>query len=157
MKLFRLVSGNHVSALDGEGARLYGGRWNSKGTALIYASSSRALAMAEVLVQLRFEQIPTNYKMLEIEIREPIKLKKVTLGKLPTGWNNVSSYSMATQRIGDLFCSKAEHLLLGVPSAIVKGDWNYLINPHHPDARKIKIVGMDDFPFDGRLFGGKAR
>lgn len=150
MKVFRLTRAKYAETLSGKRASLFGNRWNSKGVEMIYTSESRALAMAELLVHLTLNQIPKDYKMLCIEIPGIVKITTIARKNFPKSWSKFP-HNNHTQRIGDEFIIKNEFCLLKVPSAIVYGDFNYLINPYHKDFRKINITSVSEFPIDKRL------
>lgn len=150
MRVFRLSKKKYANILSGKGASKSGNRWNSKGTEIIYTSESRALAMAEVAVHLTLGTLPSDFAMIEIEIPDSIKIKEIKPKGLPDNWNNHPP-NRSTQKIGDEFIDSDE-CLFKVPSAVVPGDCNILINPHHLDFKKIKIISIVDFPFDKRMF-----
>jgi len=150
MKVFRLSKQKYARDLNGKGAARFGNRWNSKGTEMIYTSESRALAMAEVAVHLTLANIPSDY-MIELEIPETIKISTLQNNKLPIDWNE-NHPGIHTQKIGDEFIDDGNTCVLKVPSAVVKGDFNFLINPHHKDLKKIKIISITNFPFDKQIF-----
>lgn len=150
MKVFRLARKKYKIELSGAGAAKSGNRWNSKGTEMIYCSDSRALAMAEVAVHLPLGLLPHDFVMMEIEIPSIVKSKTIAIAKLPPGWNDFPPVT-ATQKIGDDFIHAGLVCVLKVPSAVVKGDFNYLINTAHQDFKKIKIRSQSEFPFDRRL------
>jgi RES domain-containing protein len=150
MEVFRLTRAKYAKTLSGKGASLFGNRWNSKGVEMIYTSESRSLAMAEVLVHLTLNQIPKDYKMLCIEIPDTIKYKAITQKDLPKTWSKFP-HNKQTQNIGDEFIMSNKFCVLKVPSAIVYGDFNYLINPYHKKFKRITIKSVDDFPIDQRL------
>jgi RES domain-containing protein len=151
MRVFRLSKRKYSKELNGKGAAKSGNRWNSKGTEIIYTAESRALAMAEVAVHLTLATLPSDYVLIEIEIPDNIIIKEIILKELDEDWNNHPPNSN-TQKIGDEFIDSIKECLLKVPSAVVQGDSNYLINPHHTDFKKIKIIEITDFPFDKRIF-----
>jgi RES domain-containing protein len=151
MRVFRLVRKKYGIELSGKGAALSGNRWNSKGTELIYCADSRALAMAEVAVHLSLSILPKDYVMVEIEIPSTISIATLAKDDLPANWSSFP-HVLDTQQIGDAFVANRKDCILKVPSAVVPGDFNFLINPHHPDFSAIRIVGQEDFPFDSRLF-----
>jgi RES domain-containing protein len=152
MQVFRLMRKKYGIELSGKGAALSGNRWNSKGTELIYTSESRALAMAEVAVHLSLSILPKDYVMVQIDIPISVSTASLAIDNLPQSWNSFP-HLLDTQKIGDDFVTARESCVLKVPSAVVLGDFNFLINPHHLDFFAIKIVGQEDFPFDPRLFG----
>ncbi len=151
MKVFRLSRKKYATELSGKGAAKSGNRWNSKGTEIIYTAESRALAMAEVMVHLSLQMLPADYMMLEIEIPDEIGIKEIAIADLEEGWNSHPPRTH-TQRIGDYFIRENEYIILRVPSAVVPGDFNYLINPYHTESKEIKIINSRPFPFDERLF-----
>ncbi len=150
MRVFRLQRGKYKVELSGKGASLSSNRWNSKGVEIIYCSESRALAMAEVAVNLNLAEIPGDFLMLEIEIPDDIAIEIIKKEKLPGKWNSFP-HSPLTQKTGDQFIQRKKHCVLRVPSAVVPGDFNYLINSDHPDFQRIRIVSVEPFPFDDRL------
>lgn len=151
MRVFRLSKKKYSLEFNGKGAAIFGNRWNSKGTEIIYTSQSRALAMAEVAVHLSLATIPCDFVMLEIEIPDTIKIQNLGKIELPANWNGHPPIQH-TQKIGNDFVNFGEHCILKVPSAVVKGDFNFLLNPHHKDIKSIKILEINDFPFDKRIF-----
>ncbi|UAM96881.1 RES family NAD+ phosphorylase [Polaribacter litorisediminis] len=151
MKLFRLSKKKYATAFNGKGAAKSNNRWNSKGTEIIYTAESRALAMAEVAVHLTIATLPKDFVMLTIDVPDEIAIKKIDLKDLNENWNAMLPNSK-TKKIGDLFIDTLEFCVLKVPSAVVKDDFNYLINPYHKQFKKIKIVDVTDFPFDKRMF-----
>lgn len=151
MRVFRLSRRKYAEELNGRGAAKSGNRWNSKGVEIIYTAESRALAMAEVAVHLTLATLPGDYVMIEIEIPDSVKIKELKISKLSDNWN-INPPDTETQKIGNEFIDSKKECVLKVPSAIVKGDFNFLINPHHKDLKKIKIIDISDFPFDKRIF-----
>ncbi len=151
MRVFRLSKEKYSNELSGKGASRSGNRWNSKGTEIVYTSESRALAMAEVAVHLTVATLPSDFVMMEIEIPDSMKIEEINIEDLPGNWN-IHPPVPGTQKIGDKFIDALEQCVLKVPSAVVQGDFNYLLNPHHKDFKKIKIVEITKFPFDKRIF-----
>ncbi|MGB7784572.1 MAG: RES family NAD+ phosphorylase [Salinimicrobium sp.] len=151
MKVYRLSRKKYAEELSGKGAAIVGGRWNSRGTQIIYTAESRALALAEVAVHLTVATLPEDFMMVEIELPDEIEIADLDTEQLPKRWN-VFPYNLATQEFGDEFVRTAEKAVLRVPSAVVPGDFNYLINPKHADFSRIKISKTEAFPLDNRLF-----
>ncbi|WP_162126327.1 RES family NAD+ phosphorylase [Flavobacterium phycosphaerae] len=151
MEVFRLHNAKYPMALSGKGAALTGARWNSKGTEIIYTAHGRCLAMAEVVVHLSLATLPKGFKMISINIPEDIEIYELPTTKLTVGWN-VFPETVDTQAIGDHFIRELKYAVMKVPSAVVKGDFNYLLNPFHPDFNQITISSKEDFPFDKRIF-----
>lgn len=151
MILYRIAKEAYKEDLSGTGAELGGGRWNHKGTAILYTGDSRALCMAEAAVHMPLGIIPPLFYMLCIEIPDPAPVKTIAPSQLPDNWKRFP-YINATQKIGDDFVAEGIFFVLKVPSAVVPGDYNYLINPKHPLAEKIIIKECAPFQFDQRLF-----
>jgi RES domain-containing protein len=151
MKVFRLARRKFSLELNGKGAARFGNRWNSKGIEILYTAESRALAMAEVAVHLTIATLPNDYIMLTIDIPTSVEIEEILDTQLKKGWNSFP-HILETQKIGDQFIDNRNSCVLKVPSAVVKGDFNYLINPNHADFKKIQITEAVNFPFDKRIF-----
>lgn len=151
MKVFRLSRKKYSKNLSGKGASFSSNRWNSKGTEIIYSAESRALALAEVAVHLTLATLPSDYVMIEIDIPDPIHVHVLNEKNLPLDWN-MFPHLVDTQEIGDSFIQDLDYCVMKVPSAVVKGDFNFLINPFHKDFKKIKILHVSAFPIDGRMY-----
>ena len=151
MIVYRLSKQAYINDLSGRGAELNGGRWNSKGTAIVYTSASRALAVLEVAVHTPLGFMPSDYFMATIGLPENSEFLKLDIDQLPEKWNS-NPLIKATQQIGDNFVKANKYLALQVPSATVAGDFNYLLNPLHPNFKSVKIIAADFFEFDSRLF-----
>lgn len=151
MKVFRLCREKYRKDLTGKGAELFGGRWNSKGMPMLYTAQSRALCVVELAVRLPIGILPRDYYILTIGIPDSIPVKELDANSLPVDWKG-HPHHHTTQEIGDNFLNQKRELILKVPSAVVKGDFNFLINPAHSDFDRIEIVGSKPFKFDQRLF-----
>ncbi|WP_114936564.1 RES family NAD+ phosphorylase [Mucilaginibacter endophyticus] len=149
MILYRISKCNYAADLSGTGARLYGGRWNSEGKPMLYLASSRSLAVLEVLVHLDPLTIPGNYCLTEIEVPD-VEIVTVEIEQLPTDWRDISG-PVVLRQLGDAFLKKQKYLLMKVPSSIVPAEYNYLLNPLHPDALTVKLLKREPFSFDRRL------
>jgi RES domain-containing protein len=151
MKVYRLSRSAFANDLSGKGSSLKGARWNSIGIEMIYTSESRALAMAEVMVHISMAMLPHDYRMVILNIPDDLDIQLVSIEELPPNWN-VFPYLSSTQMKGDSFVRENRVPVLRVPSAVVPGDFNLLLNPHHPEFRKITIIQIEKFPFDTRVF-----
>ena len=150
MQLWRLVKTRYAAtAFDGEGARLYGGRWNSPGTRVAYASSNSALAVLEVLVHMRAGSVLPGYSLVRVNVPDPL-VEEIPVSDLPTNWS-VSPVPPEVQSIGDTWARSGRALALTVPSAIVPGSFNVLINPDHPAFAELTVESIEPFSFDHRL------
>jgi len=151
MEAYRLSREKFAATLSGKGAALKGARWNSIGLELLYTASNRSLAMAEVAVHFTLATIPGDYRMITIFIPDDISIQKLNIADLPTNWNTFPHPS-TTQTIGDEFVADNKFCVLQIPSAVTQGDYNLLINPNHQDVKQIKIIAIEKFPFDKRIF-----
>ncbi|MDQ3395469.1 MAG: RES family NAD+ phosphorylase [Bacteroidota bacterium] len=149
MIVFRLSKGKYKDELSGYGASLAGQRWNSKGTEVVYASQSRALANSEVAVHISLGNLPKDYHMVEIEIDDSVEIYEVQISSLPVNWNSIPPIP-ATQHIGDQFVNDNKNAVIKVPSVVVRGEFNIILNPKHKDFKKIKIIRTEPFPIDPR-------
>lgn len=151
MKVFRLCKAKYNGDLSGKGAELFGGRWNNKGVALLYTSDSVSLCTLEVVVHSEQGDVPRNYVLHTLEIPDDLPILEVATENLPLDWRTFP-HSEAARRIGDRFVKEGKAAILKVPSAVVPNDFNYLLNPAHPDFSKIKITKTEVYEFDVRLF-----
>ncbi len=151
MIVFRLSKSKFCKDLSGKGAESAGGRWNSKGTPMVYTGMSRALCTTEIAVHTPLGNVPKDYTLLNIELPLRFSLFKLEETKLPKDWKSFP-HPNSTQLLGDKFISEGKYLVMQVPSVIVQGEFNYLINPNHKDMKKVKIVKVEEFVFDKRLF-----
>ncbi|RYZ22579.1 MAG: RES domain-containing protein, partial [Chitinophagaceae bacterium] len=124
---------------------------NSPGVQMLYTAANRSLAMAEVAVHLTLATLPPDFVMLTINIPDNARITKILPSSLPPNWNVFPPHA-STQQIGDDFIRENKYLLLRVPSAVTKGDFNYLVNTAHPDFEKLKVTSVEKFPFDIRIF-----
>lgn len=136
------------AAWDGEGARKAGGRWNAPGVAVVYASGSLSLALVEVLVHLSSEILPA-YSAVPIEFDESL-VTAIAAAHMPKSWKD-SPPPAATQAIGSEWVAAARSAVLRVPSVVVPGEFNFLLNPAHRDFARVRIGAPMAFPFDPRL------
>ncbi|HXT12304.1 MAG TPA: RES family NAD+ phosphorylase [Candidatus Angelobacter sp.] len=138
------------TAFDGEGARLYGGRWNSKGVSMVYASLHLSLAALEIRVHIEATSKRKNYSCIAFHFDKTI-MRVLTARDLPKNWQHEPSIPSA-KRIGDSWVESKASVILGVPSVVVPEELNLLINPKHPDFKKIQMDKPTSFVFDDRLF-----
>lgn len=148
---WRIVPSHRVDgAFDGEGARIYGGRWNSVGIAMAYASEHQSLAALEVRVHIEKTSMRKSYKCIAVHFDERL-MQTLPLAALPKEWRQEPP-PPAAQRIGDDWIRSGRSVVLAVPSAIIPDELTYLINPKHPEFGKLKFERPKDFTFDQRLF-----
>lgn len=149
MEVFRLSSAKYANDLSGTGAKIHGGRWNRKGDAVLYTAGTRALALVEVLVHTTNAFLPLNYRLITIYIPDD-SILMIPTKSLPDDWNNIEP-SDSTTKISTSWLSANEYLTMRVPSVVVEGEYNFLINPAHPDFSKVKVLRNEAFNFDNRL------
>jgi len=150
MLVYRIATSTHVNDLSGEGARLHGGRWNHRGTAVIYTSETRSLATVELLVHVSLSFAPTDLKMATIEVPDEPAPEVVDVAALPPNWRGFPAPPELAD-LGTSWVRSGRSLLLRVPSAVVEHEHNILINPAHPDIARIALAGVEDFLLDRRL------
>lgn len=151
MRAWRLTRAAHQQ-LDGEGARLYGGRWNSEGVAVVYLSSSLSLAALEYLAHIDIEDVPSDLVAMEIELPDDVSILEVDPATLPSDWARVPDHPACVDA-GDAWVAEGQSLVLRVPSAIIPIESNLLLNPRHSEAGTARIARTVSFSFDRRLLG----
>lgn len=150
MVVWRIVKAAHASSpLSGEGARLVGGRWNSRGVAVVYASSTLALAALEAYVHVDIDLEPLDRVAVALEIPPGLKVERLSARKLPSDWARYPAPE-SLRAFGDAWAQRAGSAALRVPSAIVPEEDNFLLNPAHPDLAKVRAVRQRPFRFDPR-------
>ncbi len=137
------------NAFDGRGARLLGGRWNSRGIAIVYTSSTASLAALEVLVHLSPEEDLRDFVIFACSFDESL-IEEIDRKVLPRDWKQYPPPE-ALQRIGDRWALDGTSAVLRVPSVIIDSEFNYLLNPAHRDFAKIQIAAPAPFSLDMRL------
>ena len=147
---WRIVPADQAqSAFEGEGARRFGGRWNSPGVAVVYASENKALAALEVRVHIDTTRKIKLYRCFSFEFDASL-LRELPESSLPKNWR-MEPPPPAIQQIGDEWVKSGQSAILAVPSVIIPEEKNLLLNPKHPEFRKIKIHKPTKFAFDVRL------
>jgi RES domain-containing protein len=151
MHLWRICRKLHAAgAFSGEGARLYGGRWNSQGVRVVYTSPSLALAAIETFVHLEPNLRPDDLVSIRAQLPDDIQTEHLDPKSLPRRWYESRDESLKT--FGDRWIRARTTIALHVPSAAIRGEWNVLLNPAHSDFRKLKIEKPRPFEFDLRMF-----
>ena len=151
MQFWRICRRHYAAeAAGGEGARLYGGRWNSRGVRVVYASTSLALAAIETFVNLEPNLRPKDLVSIEGKIPDAIQIGRLEFKSLPAHWYETRDESL--HRFGDEWILASRSVALLVPSAAIQGEWNVLLNPSHADFSKIRFREPVPFVFDMRMF-----
>lgn len=137
------------SAFSGFGAKEYGGRWNSKGTPVVYLAANQAQAILEVVVHLESESQLHNFSLFEVTFDDSHVIA-LPQESWPEDWKDDPAPASA-KSIGDQWVVNNESLILQVPSSIVGDTPNYIINPYHADLRQLSISGPIPYPIDPRI------
>ena len=151
MIVYRLCKKKHRNDLSGREAELGGGRWNSKGMAILYTSENRALCTAEIAVHTPLGIVPSEYYLITLELPKKTIIHQVFVKDLPKNWKKFP-HIPETKTIGDDFIQENKYLVLKTPSAVIQEEYNYLINQNYRDFDKVKIKNIEPFEFDLRLF-----
>jgi RES domain-containing protein len=150
IRAWRIVKTRYsADAFSGEGARLYGGRWNSAGIAIVYTAGSKSLATLELLVHLDNTSVLPSFSICPVDFDDSL-VELIDPVTLPRDWRQAAS-PLSLQAVGDDWISRGSSVVLRVPSAVIESEYNYLINPVHIDFKKLVIGSMEVFILDPRL------
>ena len=151
MRIWRICRARFAAeAFSGHGARRFGGRWNSPGVPMVYASSSLALAAIELFVHLEPNQQPDDLVAISATLPESEPAQRLEPEHLPPAWWTDDFDPL--RAIGDKWIQERRSLAIEVPSAALRMEWNVLLNPEHPAISHIRIEKPQPFHFDGRMF-----
>ncbi len=149
---WRIVKENRAAeAFTGKGARQYGGRWNRRGSALVYAADTLSLAALEYFVHLGPAMAGIQLVSFRVEIPKRVAIEVVEPTALPAGWR-VEPPLIVTRQLGSDWAASGSSTVLRVPSALIPAQHNLLLNPSHPDFVKLKIFDPEPFRFDSRMW-----
>ena len=152
MRLWRIVKAKYArDALDAEGARRYGGRWNERGIPVVYLSETLSLAILEIFVHLGASDSRIPYSAIPVDVPEGISIDVLPDDQLPPNWK-IEPPPRETKRIGTAWAKSNSALLLSVPSVIVATERNFLVNPNHSDFARLLVGRPIPFGFDGRMW-----
>lgn len=151
--LYRIAKTKYIKDLSGEGAKLYGGRWNPKGYPALYTTDSTALATLETLVHHRNSTVPKNRSIITLELSEQFEITTINKKDLSERWW-IYPASSELSKLGQQWLETNKTVVMSVPSAIIyEGEGrNYILNPRHPGYAQLKIVDISDYNYDIRLF-----
>jgi len=155
MKVWRICRLPYADeGFSGEGARRFGGRWNSRGVRMVYASTSLSLAAIELFVHLEPGLAPSDLVYLSAELPEGEPARTIHSPQLPADWwtDNAAAGTSGARELGDAWIREHSSLALMVPSVPIRAEWNVLLNPVHPCASELKIEPRELFVFDARMF-----
>jgi len=152
MQVYRITREEYRDDLSGYGAKLYGGRWNEKGTAVLYTCENKALTVLELLVHTPKQFKPPKYVILTIEIPDVIvgQIKNYQEKDLPKGWSNPLA-TKHTQAWGMDKLLGENQLGFIIPSVILKSEKNIVLNPLHKDYKQVRIIDQENLLIDERL------
>ena len=148
MNVFRLGQQPHIASTAGLGGLYSEGRWHKLGSPVLYTSAHLSLAKLEVLANA--PALPEGYFALTLEIPDTASIKCLEVSGLPSGWKEMP-YSSATMQLGETWLREGRFWLLRVPSAQSPTEYNYLLNPLHPEHKTLRVVSLEPHPFDTRL------
>lgn len=152
---YRIVQPRWVAtAMTGEGARLYGGRWNPPGVPAVYLAESRALAALEIVVHAPREVLALDWSVMEVEVPDH-EIECIDPSVLPEDWRNLPS-SPGARRMGERWLNGKSRLALKLPSVILPEECSLLLNPLHPESTRLRVSRISGFRFDARLFTSPA-
>ncbi len=147
MEVYRIALAKFSTELRASGRAA---RWNTNDVQLIYTASSRSLACLENVVHRNQLGLSGLFRLMTIEIPDTVQIRTINLSGLEDDWKNFDNMYL-TQKIGDIWVSTMETVVLRVPSSIIEMEYNYLINPLHPDFKRIKLLQIEPFVFDERI------
>jgi RES domain-containing protein len=150
MQVWRLFPGRfRASAFSGVGGLYAAGRWNHQGTLMVYTATSRALAALEFFVNLEPNEAPDDLLLAEAAVPDEM-VEQLDLRRLPSNWRELNN--PVCRDLGSEWAASSRSTALQVPSAVVEGDWNVLLNPMHPDFGRIQLAEPRPFHYDERMF-----
>jgi RES domain-containing protein len=151
MEIYRITQKEYAEDLSGNGARLFGGRWNSEGFFALYTSSSRSLALLETLAHTPAKMLDVKvYHLITLSVPDNILTQKISVKNLLAGWNAPDTRPF-TKKMGDIFLYDKKNLLLEVPSVMIPEETNYVLNPLHRDMKQVKLINKRRIYFDKRI------
>ena len=152
LSLWRISKRKYVAtAFSGEGARRVGGRWNSRGQGMVYTSGTLSLAALEVFVHMEVEDVATMLAWIRLDVPTEVKIEYLEVAQLPPDWRNIPAPAVLAI-MGDNWFRSGATAILAVPSVVIPLEFNYLINPSHPDFVKLAVESPQPFELDPRLW-----
>jgi RES domain-containing protein len=152
LSLWRISKRKYAdTAFSGEGARRVGGRWNSRGQGMVYASGTLSLAALEVFVHMEVEDVATMLAYIRVDVPAQVKIEYLEVAQLPPDWRNIPAPAILAT-IGDRWFKSSSTAILAVPSVVIPMEFNYLINPLHPDFMRLTVKTPQSFELDPRLW-----
>jgi len=149
MILFRIGKTKYAKDLSGDGAKLYGGRWNHEGIPCIYTAATRSLSLLEYTVHVSLDTAPPDLSFSSFEVPSD-SIKKIKIDEMPANWKEWP-HPKQTRDFGTSLLVGKKYLILKIPSAIIPDEFNYIINTTHARMNEVKIIEVRPFIFDTRL------
>lgn len=151
MELYRITQEIYCDDLTGNGAKIFGGRWNSEGLQALYTASSRSLALLETLAHTPAKILQLkSYILVTLFVPDTVPSQAIDFKELPERWD-ASDIHPFTQKAGDNFLLQNNNLLLSAPSVLMPEENIFVMNPLHSDMKKVKIVQKREIRFDHRM------
>jgi RES domain-containing protein len=148
MILHRISKDKYIHDLSGEGARLYGGRWNKPGIAALYTSQHRSLALLELLVHFTSKKaLKTHYSFISLDVPD-IQILEIKMEEIPSDFHRTNNKSLWD--LTEHYFYQKKVLALKVPSVLVSNEFNVIINPNHDNFKKIKVMDTESAFLDKR-------
>ena len=150
MKVYRISRKEYIEDLSGMGAKMFGGRWNPKGYSMLYTSENKSLSALEVLVHLNNKTVPEELQIITLELQEGdiIEYDVKKYRKILKREDSIIKFKME----GKNWIDSGLSIGLKVPSVLIRGEMNILLNPNHKQYKKVKVLSIEDFKFDERFF-----
>ncbi|RCR66095.1 RES family NAD+ phosphorylase [Larkinella punicea] len=148
MRLYRITKTNYANDLNGTGGLYASGRWHREGTLLLYFAEHVSLAMLEMLANS--EILPINVSLVTVELPEMASIRQTRLEDLPSDWRNIP-YKETLADITERWITEMQFWAMRVPSAHSPTEFNYLLNPLHPEHKTLEVVSIQPISFDRRL------
>lgn len=151
MIVYRLVTKQYASDLSGTGAAMYPGRWNKKGTSVLYTGESKEIALLETIVNTPPMLVP-DLALLTLDIPDN-SIIELELNSLPNNWTDYPAPVILSE-IGQSWVDDGKSIALKVPSCVIWTAYNYILNCNHLDYKQVNLLNIKDFYFDNRLRKG---
>ncbi|MEZ0606966.1 RES family NAD+ phosphorylase [Fibrella sp. WM1] len=147
MEVYRITRAVYADRLVASGGVA---RWNARGRFVIYTAGSRALACLENVVHRSGEGLQALFRVMVIHVPDDVPSQTITPADLPANWADYQNFDVC-QQLGERWLTTGQTAVLRVPSVIVPQEWNYLLNPAHPDFARIELLRTEPFLFDPRI------
>ena len=155
MRIYRMCREKRAQSLEeafnGVGASKIGGRWNPRGMPATYTSESTSLALLEILVHADLEDLPDDLVCVSAHIPDSVNVYELSISNLPKNWRNIDPAPSSLVTIGKNWIEKGEFLLMSIPSVIIPGERNFIVNPEHIEFSKLSDLKVQSFTIDPRL------